>query len=62
VLAVLVDGQPRAVDAHGILLPTGADVSGLPVYEGNARPPAGAAGTLWGDVAVEAAARAAARN
>ncbi len=60
VLAVPADGQLRAVDGHGILLPPGADVTGLPVFKGKARPPAGAAGALWGDAAVEAAARAAA--
>jgi hypothetical protein len=60
VLAVPVDGQLRAVDAHGILLPANADVSALPVFEGPARPPAGPAGTLWGDSRVESAARRAA--
>jgi hypothetical protein len=60
VLAVPVVGQTRAVDGHGILLPPGADVEGLPVYDGQAAPPAGPAGTLWGDAAVEAAARTAA--
>lgn len=59
VLAVPVGGQLRAVDAHGVLLPANADVTGLPVFAGTARPPAGAAGTLWGDAAVEAAARSA---
>ena len=60
VLAVPVDGQVRAVDGHGILLPATAPVSGLPVYDGTARRP-GPAGAPWGDPAVEAAARAAAR-
>jgi hypothetical protein len=62
VLAVPVGGQVRVVDGHGILLPTNAEPGGLPVYEGKARPPAGAAGTLWGDAGVESAARKLARN
>jgi hypothetical protein len=59
VLAVKVAGQTRAVDVHGILLPATAVTRGLPVFPGQAPPPAGPAGTRWGDAAVEAAARAA---
>jgi hypothetical protein len=59
VLAVPFDGELRAVDAHGILLPATARVTGLPVYRGTAPRP-GPAGTPWGDAEVEAAARAAA--
>lgn len=62
ILAVAVGEQMRAVDGHGILLPANAEANGLPVYEGKAKPPAGAAGTLWGDAGVEAAARKHARN
>jgi hypothetical protein len=60
VLAVSVGGQLRAVDAQGILLPATAVTRGLPRFSGKAPPPAGPAGTRWGDAAVEAAARAAA--
>lgn len=56
VLAVRVEGQVRAVDAHGTLLPAETSVAGLPVFSGTAKPPAGPAGTRWGDPAVEAAA------
>jgi hypothetical protein len=58
VLAVRVGGQLRAVDAQGILLPPSAPTAGLPVFPGQAAPPAGPAGTPWGDPAVEQAARA----
>lgn len=61
-LAVLLDGQPRAVDRHGILLPPSASTDGLPIFPGSAKAPAGPAGTPWGDEAVEAAARAAAEG
>jgi hypothetical protein len=60
VLAVSFDGQMRAVDANGILLPATASTDGLPVYSGKAPPPAGPAGTRWGDKTVESSARAAA--
>ena len=60
VLAVLVSGKMRAVDADGILLPISASAAGLTVFEGTAAPPAGPAGTRWGDPTVEAAARKAA--
>jgi hypothetical protein len=48
-----------AVDRHGVLLPRGAGTSQLPVLAGRIRPPAGRAGTPWGDARVEAAARTA---
>jgi hypothetical protein len=56
VLAVPLSGRLRAVDAHGILLPLAADTAGLPVFPGTAPPPAGPAGTPWGDSAIEKAA------
>lgn len=59
VLAVQSSGQVRAVDASGVLLPATANTSGLPIFPGAAPPPAGPAGTAWGDPGVEAAARAA---
>lgn len=58
-LAVPVDGTLRAVDREGVLLPIDAGVEGLPVFRGSAAPPAGPAGTRWGDPAVEQAAGAA---
>jgi hypothetical protein len=62
-LAVPVAGQLRIVDSQGVLLPRGASGVGVPVYKGKASPPAGPAGTPWGDAAVENAARlAATRN
>ncbi len=57
VLAVRVGDLTRAVDEEGVLLPTKAPTSGLPVYPGEVPPPAGPAGTRWGDAKVEAAAR-----
>jgi hypothetical protein len=62
VLAVPWDGQLRAVDAGGVLLPGDAGTDGLPVFTGTAQPPRGAAGTTWGDERVLAAARAAAQK
>jgi len=56
VLAVNDGAVLRAVDATGVLLPNDAPTNGLPVYEGNAKPPRGA-GLPWGDPTVEAAAR-----
>jgi hypothetical protein len=51
----------RAVDGQGILLPArwqrGVD---LPLFSGPVKPPAGPAGTPWGDGRVEGAARTAA--
>ncbi len=60
VLAVPHEGQLRAVDRNGVLLPAAAVTDGLPVYSGLAPPPCGPAGTPWGDEAVEEAARRAA--
>jgi hypothetical protein len=57
VLAVPQEGGLRAVDRKGILLPANAVVDGLPVFSGQAKKPAGPAGTRWGDPAVEEAAR-----
>lgn len=48
----------RAVDGHGVLLPAGASLDGLPVLRGVA-PPKGTAGLPWGNAEVEDAARAA---
>ena len=62
VLAVRPGAQVRAVDRRGILLPTGAITDGLPLFQGTAKPPAGPAGTPWGDPAVEEAARNAAKT
>jgi hypothetical protein len=62
VLAVPQPNGPRAVDAHGILLPPSAPTDGLPVFRGSAAPPAGLAGEPWGDREVEAAAAAASRQ
>src|SRR6516225_447732 len=59
VLAVETAGQMRAVDKNGILLPATAPTAGLPVFSGTASPPAGPAGSMWGDPGVAAAARAA---
>jgi hypothetical protein len=59
VLAVPAGGQVRVVDGQGILLPRGASAEGLPVFPGTARPPAGPAGSPWGDAGVESAARSA---
>jgi hypothetical protein len=47
----------RVVDRFGVLLPAEAPVDGLPVFPDDAPPPAGPAGTPWGDPKVEAAAR-----
>ena len=58
VLAVRWSGQLRAVDACGVLLPQSASTAELPVFRGTPAPPAGPAGTPWGDPAVAAAARA----
>lgn len=61
VLAIPHAGQVRAVDRHGVLLPAEARTEGLPVFSGDANPPAGVVGTRWGDPAVEEAARQAGR-
>jgi hypothetical protein len=57
VLAVLVDGEVRVVDASGVLLPPQTSYEGLPLFRGNAPTPAGLSGTAWGDAGVAAAAR-----
>jgi hypothetical protein len=62
VLAVPLGTQVRAVDRLGTLLPPAAPTEGLPVFSGKARPPAGPAGTRWGDPAVEDAAQRAAKG
>jgi hypothetical protein len=61
VLAVPLAGGLRAVDEHGVLLPSSAPTAGLRVFPGSALPPVGPVGTRWGDAAVEAAAREARR-
>jgi hypothetical protein len=62
VLAVPLAGHLRVVDAQGILLPKDTPATGLPVFPGQAPPPRNRAGFPWGDAAVEAAARNAARG
>ena len=57
VLAVRYGDELRAVDHHGVLLPATAATDRLPVFPGKAKPPAGPAGSAWGDAAVEEAAR-----
>lgn len=56
-LAVPWGGGVRVVDESGVLLPASAPASGLPLLQGPVPPPAGTAGQLWGDAAVEEAAR-----
>lgn len=56
VLAVPVGAKTLAVNGAGVLLPVNAPTRGLPLYDGDAQPPAGPAGTRWGDPNVEAAA------
>jgi hypothetical protein len=56
-LAVFLEGEGRVVDGSGVLLPPQTGYEGLPVFRGNAPPPAGLSGTPWGDPGVEAAAR-----
>jgi hypothetical protein len=46
----------RAVDRSGILLPARATRGGVPVLSTEVDPPAGPAGTAWGDARVQAAA------
>jgi hypothetical protein len=46
----------RAVDGKGVLLPTAAPADGLPILRGAVAPPAGLAGSAWGDPSVAAAA------
>jgi cell division septal protein FtsQ len=57
VLAVRTSEGLIAVDRHGVRLPKDAPTSSLPIFEGDANPPKGPAGTLWGDPKVEGAAR-----
>jgi hypothetical protein len=57
VLAVVHGGRLRAVDRHGVLLPTSADPEGLPLYCGAARVPNGLTGMRWADDVLEAVAR-----
>ena len=57
VLAVPWDGEMRAVDGDGVLLPKTAPTRGLPVYDGVPQRPRGPAGTHWGDTDLERAAR-----
>jgi hypothetical protein len=57
VLAVAWDGEMRAVDGAGVLLPKSAVTTGLPVYEGEPKAPRGPPGTAWGDPEVERAVR-----
>jgi len=57
---VLVVGRyQRVVDRNGVLLPATASAQGLPVLSQPVKPPAGPAGTPWGDSRVETAARGA---
>ncbi len=53
VLAVPTREGLVAVDREGVRLPRNASTAGLPVFEGKAAPPKGAAGTRWGDPKVE---------
>jgi hypothetical protein len=64
VLAVELPGEAKrlAVDRHGVRLPGNADTRDLPIFSGKISPPAGPAGSRWGDPAVEAAARAASKS
>jgi hypothetical protein len=57
VLAVRWDGELRAVDGDGVLLPKNAPTRDLPVYDGVPQRPRGPAGTHWGDTDLERAAR-----
>jgi hypothetical protein len=61
VLAVRWDGELRAVDGAGVLLPKNAPTRDLPVYDGVPQRPRGPAGTHWGDTDLERAARKAAK-
>lgn len=55
--ALVVAEHHRVVDTNGILLPASAPTTGLPILSQKVKPPAGPAGTRWGDERVEAAAR-----
>lgn len=57
VLAVAQGERLRVVDRGGVLLPATARGDALPVFRGNVASPAGPAGQVWSDPAVEGAAR-----
>jgi hypothetical protein len=57
VLAVPTKEGLVAVDGRGVRLPRNATTKGLPEFQGEASPPRGPAGSLWGDAKVEARAR-----
>jgi hypothetical protein len=59
VLVVRTHEGAVAVDRHGVRLPKNAPVDNLPIFEGEAAPPKGPAGTKWGDPKVEERARGA---
>ena len=61
VLAVPEGSKLRAVDCHGVLLPSNAATLGLPVFTGLTHAP-GPAGQPWDDSAVVEAARTAAQQ
>jgi hypothetical protein len=56
-LAVRTSEGLIAVDRHGVRLPKDTPTTALPIFEGDANPPKGPAGTIWGDPKVEEAAR-----
>lgn len=60
VLAVLVEQQTRVLDGSAVLLPPHTPGNGLPAFRGKVAPPAGLAGTVWGDASIRAAAATAA--
>jgi hypothetical protein len=60
VLVVERNGEKRAVDGHGVLLPEMKHVDSLPVLVGAHSRPSGPPGTEWGDPRVHEAARTAA--
>ena len=53
VLAIPVNGTPRAVDAKGVLLPTSASTADLPELLTPVPPPAPPAGRPWPDARVQ---------
>jgi hypothetical protein len=57
VLAVGRTGRKRAVDGHGVVLPSPAVGEDLPVYCSPVPVPAGSAGSAWADESLQAAAR-----
>jgi hypothetical protein len=56
VLAIPQQGPTLTVDGKGVLLPHDALSEALPIWRGPNSLPLGAAGTLWGDKDIEAAA------